>query len=144
MPVVSIVVKALILSPEVVVVAVAVKVVIVAIVVAILHHHTARPGIFVVGIAAANVDVLIARIDTRLKGEKIKRLHMLIFLVTYDQRHPQHLQLGGQIERLFGDESLEVASIPRNAQHGRRTHHERLRGSRLHVSVIVALLLFLE
>lgn len=124
MPVVSIVVKALILSPEVVVVAV--KVVIVAIVVAILHHHTARPGIFVVGIAAANVDVLIARIDTR------------------DQRHPQHLQLGGQIERLFGDESLEVASIPRNAQHGRRTHHERLRGSRLHVSVIVALLLFLE
>ena len=47
--------------------------------------------------------------------------------VTYNERNPEHLQIRGQVEGLVGHDPVEVAVHPRDALHGRRAGHERLR-----------------
>lgn len=71
-------------------------------------HHTAWPRVGVVGIAATNVNILIVGIDAS------------------NSCHSEHFKLRSEIQRLGCNESLQIACLSGNAQHGGWAHDKRL------------------
>lgn len=93
-------------------------------------HHTAWPRVGVVGIAATNVNILIVGIDASLeKTAKVlsaKEMCQKAEKSTYNSCHSEHFKLRSEIQRLGCNESLQIACLSGNAQHGGWAHDKRL------------------